>query len=152
MLAHFTSLTMTSRYAHLIKCATVATLGGILNGIHKRDAKANRPWWEAPDSMGPPDDDGRQSNGGSKIASQLVIARGDTAEIFEPAEHTLDKIAFFVDFQIDRLGMFAGRMAGNDAGRATKKPVADVVPVRRSPCRRSGSRCTAIASPADRPR
>jgi hypothetical protein len=52
--------------------------------------------------MGPPDDDGRQSNGGSKIASQLVVARGDSAEIFEPAEHTLDKIALFVDFQIDR--------------------------------------------------
>jgi hypothetical protein len=41
--------------------------------------------------MGPPDDDGRQSNGGSKIAGQLVMPRGDSAEIFEPAEHTLDK-------------------------------------------------------------
>jgi hypothetical protein len=70
--------------------------------------------------MGPPDDDGRQSNGGSKNACQPVIARGGTTEIFEPAEHTLDKIALFVDFQIDRPGMLAGRMAGNDAGRATK--------------------------------
>jgi len=67
---------------------------------------------------GPPRDDGSQSNGGGEIAGQLVVACSDAAEIFEPTEPALDKIALLVGFSVERPWVLSCRLAGNDACRA----------------------------------
>ena len=53
--------------------------------------QVRRPRFEA--QSGPPDDDDRRRGGSGKVDRQLVVARGDTAEILEPAEQALNEIA-----------------------------------------------------------
>lgn len=67
-----------------------------------------RPRFET--QSGPPDDDGRQCDSCGKVDSQLVVACGDTAEILEPTEHALDKIALLVGGRIKGVEAFPCRI------------------------------------------
>lgn len=51
---------------------------------------------QAQDSLNPPYDDCSDSDGGHEDISSTIISCGDTAPVFEPAEHVLDLMALFV--------------------------------------------------------
>mgnify|MGYP001600018023 CR=1 FL=1 len=73
-------------------------------------------------------------NRGEIISSELVVAGGDAAEIFEPAEATLDDIASFVGFFVEAMEPDAVGFVGNDrlgAALADLRPeaIAVIAPV-----------------------
>jgi hypothetical protein len=45
---------------------------------------------------GPPDDDGREPDGGGEVGCELAVAGGDASPILEAAEHALDEIALAI--------------------------------------------------------
>ena len=48
-----------------------------------------------------------------KLAA-IVVTRGDTSPVFEPAEHAFDQIAPLVGLGIERMDMLAGRVVGDN--------------------------------------
>jgi len=55
---------------------------------------------------------------------QSVVARGDAAEVLEPAEGVLDAMPLFVGFLVEAEGLLAVRPVGNDGfGAAAGQPV-----------------------------
>src|SRR5258708_1919494 len=43
--------------------------------------------------LGPPSDSGGKGDAGEEVSGELVVSRGDAAEVLEAAEHALDEIA-----------------------------------------------------------
>jgi hypothetical protein len=53
-------------------------------------------------------------NGGEEVVRALVVSRGDAAEVFESAEHALDRIPAAVGDRIVRVRVLAGRVWRDD--------------------------------------
>lgn len=90
---------------------------------------------------GPPDDCGRQHDGGMKVSGQLVIAGCDAPPVLEASKHALDKVAAFIGIAIERLEVLAGRVVWNDRrgsafDQKVSKPVCVIGGVRRAGSRR----------------
>src|SRR5208282_5427560 len=75
------------------------------------------------DSISPPNDYGRQGDRGGKVAGELVIASGDTAKVFDPTPHPLDKIAVLVGLAVDIPLVLMRRIGRNDGGRPAESEV-----------------------------
>ena len=52
---------------------------------------------------------GNETEGGKEISSELIIARGDAAEVLEPTEAAFDDVAAFVCFLFCRISALGGR-------------------------------------------
>jgi hypothetical protein len=55
-------------------------------------------------------------NAGKKVLRQLVVARGDGAELFQLAEEVFDQMARLVELDVERPGLRAGTLAGDHCG------------------------------------
>ncbi len=67
---------------------------------------------------GPPDDDGRESDGGVEVACELVVACRDAAPVFEAAKGALDCVAPLVGTAVEGVVLFARRIARDDRSRS----------------------------------
>ena len=94
--------------------------------------------------MSEPESDRCDCNGGEEVASELVVARGNSTEVFDLVEEALDKVALAVEFGIDRaldLAVSLGRDLGigavvgdqPDDGLSVVAAVGDRVARRREP-------------------
>jgi hypothetical protein len=54
------------------------------------------------------------TKGSEEIARELVIARGDAAEVLEAAEHVLDGVAALIAFAIERSRYLRSSLLGDD--------------------------------------
>jgi hypothetical protein len=70
------------------RAGTSASLGSGLNQVHQ---------------MMPPDDDGREHDGGGEVGCELVVAGDDASPILEAAEHALDEIALAIGGLVERM-------------------------------------------------
>lgn len=64
--------------------------------------------------LGPPDDGGGEKNAGQVVSGELVIARRDAAEVFEPGEHSLDEVSLTIGFPVMRDKRLAPGDGGDD--------------------------------------
>ena len=64
------------------------------------------------DSSEPEQDDGAEDDAGAVVAGVFVVAGGDAAPLFEPAEGTLDDVACLVGLGIERRRSAAAAAAG----------------------------------------
>src|SRR5712671_7929887 len=52
--------------------------------------------------LGPPSDSGGKGDAGEEVSGELVVSRGDAAEVLEAAEHALDEIALPIKDEVVR--------------------------------------------------
>ena len=63
--------------------------------------------------------DGGESDCREEVAGELVIARGDSAEVFESVEEALNEVALAVELRLDRLADTNVALGGDVRGSAT---------------------------------
>ena len=78
--------------------------------------------------MSNPESCGSESDGGEEVCGELVIAGGDSSEVFEFVEEALDEVALAVKMEIDRALDLDVALGGDVGGGAALGPHPEVGP------------------------
>ena len=69
-----------------------------------------------------------KTEAGEEVAGELVVARGDAAEVLEPAKGAFDNVAGLIGDRVEGMAINAGDLVGNDGdGAARSQQAAQVI-------------------------